>query len=159
MSVVLILLTLNLLFEVVPIQGDSMLPTVKSGDRVLVLRVGDTARGDVVVFYNEDKASEHEKLIKRVIGLPGDIVETRLTGGKYDFYVNGEHVSETYISGNNFYEQPKITVPEGKFYYLGDNRTASEDSRYGHWGLLTDVIGKVLLRVNAVEGLDIAAVG
>lgn len=153
-----VLVVLNVLFGVEPVKGKSMDPTVLSGDRVVVWKVGEPQRGDVVVFYNSDKTSESPKLIKRIIALEGDTVETRMTDGKFVFYVNGEAVEDEYASGENYYEQPLVTVPEGMFYYLGDNRTVSHDSRSGLWGNVKDVIGTVLFRIRTEGEFSLGAV-
>lgn len=113
-----------LLFKVL-IPSESMVPTLNIGDRLFVTKVYNLDklnRGDIVVFYSEELQDD---LIKRLIGLPGDKIEIR--NGVVS--VNGETLLEGYIGAednfNGVYE-----VPEGKFFFLGDNRLYSKDSRY-----------------------------
>ncbi len=100
-------------------------------------------RGDVIVFiFPRDRTKD---FIKRLVGLPGDVVEIREGG----ITVNGRKVTDPRITKSYYYNrgdygalgQP-IKVPEGKYFVLGDNSGASHDSRY--WGFVDekDVIGK-----------------
>ena len=113
-----------LLFKVL-IPSESMVPTLNVGDRLFVTRVYNLdklERDDIVVFYSEEL---QEDLIKRLIGLPGDKIEIK--NGVVS--INGEILEEDYIGAkdtvNGVYE-----VPEGKYFFLGDNRLYSKDSRY-----------------------------
>lgn len=100
-------------------------------------------RGDVIVF-NPPIEGNTKPFIKRVIGLPGDTVETR--GGFV--YVNGTQIDEPYIDGKtskcdgNTVDCAPVTVPEGHIFVMGDNRTNSEDSRYFGVTPISSVIGK-----------------
>ena len=104
----------------------SMYPTIDAGDFGIATRVYNVSnlkRGDVVVFDSEELDMI---LVKRLIGLPGDKVHISENG---DVYVNGERLQEDYVKneggGIGEYE-----VPEGCFFFLGDNRRDSNDSRY-----------------------------
>ncbi|WP_317273715.1 MULTISPECIES: signal peptidase I [Clostridium] len=132
-----------LLFKVL-IPSESMVPTLNVGDRLFVTRVYNLdklQRGDIVVFYSEEL---QEDLIKRLIGLPGDKIE--IINGVV--YVNGEKLVEDYIGTednfNGVYE-----VPEGKFFFLGDNRLYSKDSRYWINPYIDgeDITGKAQIKV------------
>lgn len=132
-----------LLFKVL-IPSESMVPTLNVGDRLFVTRVYNLdklERGNIVVFYSEEL---QEDLIKRLIGLPGDKIEIR--NGVVS--VNGETLLEDYIGAednfNGVYE-----VPEGKFFFLGDNRLYSKDSRYWINPYIDgkDISGKAQIRV------------
>jgi signal peptidase I len=114
------------------IPSASMHETLLEGDRVLVNKVGyhlhDIHRGDVVVFRKPPNLNVNEDdLIKRVIGLPGETVEGR--DGKV--YVNGAPLQEPYVEPlcHGTGEFPKVTVPAGKLWVMGDNRCNSSDSR------------------------------
>lgn len=106
------------------VDGPSMLPTLETGDRVLVEKLGyrfsEPERGDVVLLQREGQL-----LIKRVAALPGETVAVR--GGT--FYVNGEPLRDpSGMQGLPYSVEPTV-VPPGQFYVLGDNRGNSTDSR------------------------------
>lgn|GEM_PF-1568638 len=120
----------------------SMAPTLLVGDRILVDKLAytwaDPERGDIVVFRTPGGvAARYPDLVKRIIGLPGDVVGTddgRVT-------IDGRLLAEPWlprpvpptepVSGTGPYglESP-YRVPVGEYYVMGDNRTDSEDSRY-----------------------------
>lgn len=108
----------------------SMKNTIMEGDRLIGLRLSylfnDPKRLDVVIFKYPD--DETQIYVKRVIGLPGDIVEIKL--GKV--YVNGTMLDEPYIREPMVSNSEEITfcVPEGHYFMMGDNRNNSLDSRY-----------------------------
>lgn len=142
----IILIIRRFLFFVVQISSDSMLPTLKDGQMVPAVKVQDIdhiGRNDIIVFRSEEVGGT---VIKRVIGLPGDIVQIQEDGR---VYLNGVLKVEPYVK---FHGGPSIelNVPFGRYAVLGDNRTASKDSR--HWNdpyvSFEDVEGKVLFHKN-----------
>jgi signal peptidase I len=126
----------------VRVDGFSMRPTLEDGELVLVNKLaywlGQPKHGDIVVFRYPVNPSED--LIKRVIGLPGDVV--KIQDGK--LYINGLAVSEPYIAAAPEYYGEWV-VPQGQLFVLGDNRNDSLDSH--EWGVLpqTNVIGRAIL--------------
>ena len=130
------------LFQAFYIPSASMEPTLSEGDRVLVNKVSydvhDVNRGDVIVFEldEEDVGPDGIKdLIKRVVGLPGDVIESR----DGVVYVNDRALEEPYLAEGTITGDPqdsrnpaiaRQTVPEGHVFVLGDNRSNSADSRY-----------------------------
>ncbi|MGL4109701.1 signal peptidase I [Clostridium sp. LP20] len=112
-----------LIFKVY-IPSGSMIPTLNEGDHLFVSRVynlDNIKRGDILVFYSEEL---NDTLIKRVIGLPGDNIEIK--DGKVS--VNGEEINQDYVK-NEDQSYGEFNVPEGKYFFLGDNRPISFDSR------------------------------
>lgn len=111
---------------------ESMYPTIAAGDRIfsekITYRFRPPRRGELVVFMPPFESEE--PFIKRVIGLPGETVEIR--EGKV--FINGEPLEEDYIAEPPAYELPPVTIPEGYYLVLGDNRNRSHDSHV--WGLL-----------------------
>jgi signal peptidase I len=126
-------------------------PTAAGLERAL-LPMRDIRRGDIVVFkYPEEPERD---FIKRVIGLPGDIVELRAK----KVYINGQPLDEPYVhyltpagSGGEVTSADvrerygPVTVPDEQYFVMGDNRDNSQDSRY--WGYLPrdHVKGKALM--------------
>ena len=111
------------------IPSASMYPTIEVGDRVLVDKithiVGKTPeRGDIVVFRAPAELNQKSDLIKRVIGLPGDTIFIK--DGLV--YINDEAIAEDYLNEAPDYEYGPVTVPEGCYFMLGDNRNHSVDA-------------------------------
>lgn len=133
------------------IPSESMLETLQVGDHLLVNKFlygvkwpftnsyivlgADPQRGDIIVFeYPGNPALDY---IKRIIGVPGDVIEVR----DKQLYRNGQPIREGYIR----HTQPNrvepvrdnfgpVTVPEGQYFVMGDNRDNSLDSRF--WGFV-----------------------
>ncbi len=112
------------------IPSESMVPTLRVGDRVLVnkfiYRFTEPARGDIIVF--ESVEGGDEDLIKRVVGVPGDKISVR----RGTLLVNGEPQKEPYLSKgfpDRSFSAP-TTVPEDHVFVMGDNRANSRDSRF-----------------------------
>ncbi|HUF73098.1 MAG TPA: signal peptidase I [Gammaproteobacteria bacterium] len=169
----LVLLLRSFLFEPFRIPSASMMPTLLTGDFIFVnkfayglrlpvlntkvVEIGEPARGDVVVFRLPSDPSVN--YIKRVVGLPGDVVEydarqervtingelveiepmgpypdeTRYQLGRE---VLGEHEHEVLLTGNRFGTGGVYRVPEEHYFMMGDNRDNSQDSRF-------DIVGFV----------------
>lgn len=131
------------------IPSGSMLPTLQVNDRLIVDKLGyhfkDPQRGDIVVFSPTEKLQEqnfHDAFIKRVIGLPGEKIEVK--NGRV--YVNDQPLKENYIADAPQYQYGPVTVPQGSYLVLGDNRNNSYDSHY--WGFVPrdKIIGRAVVR-------------
>jgi signal peptidase I len=128
------------------VQGTSMLPALEDGERIIVnklaYRFGSIGRGDVVVFWYPRDPSV--SFIKRVVGLPGDVVELR----EGVLFVNGQAAAEGYVSPRfrDHDDVGPVQVPRGYYYVLGDHRSSSNDSR--NWGEVPEkyIYGKALAR-------------
>lgn len=123
----------------------SMEPNFYEGQRVVVSKaaywgwIGEPQRGDVIVFRSPNGTDED--FIKRVIGLPGDRVEIK----DGSVYVNGVRLDEPYIADSPVYTMAEITVPEDKYFVLGDNRNHSNDSHNSWFVDRDDIHGKAWL--------------
>jgi signal peptidase I len=146
------LTTLPVFFvQVITIPSGAMEDTLLPGDHVLVRRFPkpSPACGDMVVFI--DPADRRQRLVMRVIGVPGDRI--RISGDVV--YRNGAALDEPYAVHKTDDAKPvadgELVVPEGRYFVLGDNRDRSLDSRY--WGFIGpgDLIGKPLLIYDSEE--------
>ena len=138
------------------IPSSSMEPTLEINDRLIIEKISyrfkTPQRGDVVVFSPTDKLKEQnfkDAFIKRVIGLPGETVEVK--GEKV--YVNGKALREKYIEEAPEYTYGPVTVPQGQYLVLGDNRNNSYDSHY--WGFVPreNLIGRAIVRFWPIKRL------
>jgi signal peptidase I len=136
----------------------SMYPTLDEGDRVLVNKLSyklhDINRGDLVVFERPpgQPESEIKDLIKRVIGLPGETIESR----NGHVYVDGKRLDESYLDdGIRTDNLPRQEIPDGYVFVMGDNRTDSADSRV--FGPIDEdtVVGRAFVRVWPVPDLTL----
>lgn len=135
-------LVINAISARIRVDGRSMEPTLNSGQFVLVnklaYRIGSPHYSDIIVFrYPRNPDQEY---IKRVIGLPGDLVEIK--AGKVS--VNERLIEEPYVLHEPSY-QDRVRVPVNALYVLGDNRNNSSDSHT--WGAvpIESIIGKAIL--------------
>ena len=137
------------------VDGRSMEPNFVSGQRLVISRVhywlGDPDRGDIIVFNSPNPRTEDESaLVKRVIGLPGDIIEFR----DQVLYINGEVWDEPYInepcSKYRCADESWELGPD-EFFMMGDNRNVSNDSRKFGPVPRENVVGEVLFRYWPVQ--------
>jgi signal peptidase I len=146
-------------FKAYKVEGSSMQPLLQDGERIFVnryiyladelpllkLRLPFTRlpeRGDVVVFWFPKDPSKY--FIKRVIGIPGDVVSVR----NGTIYVNGRKVNVSPIASRylDHKTRPQVSVPQGYYYCVGDHHARSYDSR--DWGFVPRkyIIGKAVFR-------------
>jgi signal peptidase I len=156
------------LFQAFYIPSDSMVPTLKTNDRVIVNKLSyhlhPVHRGDIIVFKTPlDEQGRpidpgvHD-LVKRVIALPGETVEGRADGR---IYINGKVLKESYLPkgqspGADF---APVKVPAQSYWVMGDNRSNSRDSRFFPKSYpfvrKKDIIGRVILRLWPLNRLGI----
>lgn len=124
-----ILILFTFLFRIVGVSGTSMMPTLQNGNWLAVRAVNtEIQRGDIVVVTQPNDLNE--PLIKRVIGVGGDIIDIHFETGEVS--VNGTVLNEPYIAEpthRQFDIAFPLTVPEGCVFVMGDNRNDSLDSR------------------------------
>lgn len=141
-----------------PIEGSSMNPTLESDDNVLLFRTQKVDYDDVIIFYLDGL---EKYLVKRVIGKEGDVITTSFDNESnvYHVYRNGELLSEEKINepmvGTGGWKNSTITVPKGKFYFLGDNRNHSTDSNEGYLADVDSIVGIAFLRISDGNGIRI----
>ncbi len=131
-SVIIAAVVIVFLYQPVKVEGTSMMPWLVDQERIFVnkfvYRFGEIERGDIVVFWFPMDSSK--SYIKRVVGLPGDVVQIDLGA----VTVNGQAIEEAYVPEQyrDRMSYPPVKVPPENYYVLGDHRNASNDSRT--WG-------------------------
>ena len=130
LAVVFALVFTNFIIINAEVPSGSMRDTIWEGDRLfgfrLAYKFSEPKRGDIIIFKFPD--DETQNYVKRVIGLPNDIVQIK--NGRV--YINGEELDEPYIKDYILDDGETYTyiVPEDSYFMLGDNRNNSKDSRY-----------------------------
>lgn len=125
------------------VNGNSMDPTLKDNEIIIIRQTKEFEKGDIIGFYYGGRI-----LLKRVIACEGDIVEI---DGEGDVSVNGEEIDEPYLEVKNQgkcdVEFP-FEVPEEMTFVLGDNRAISIDSRIKSIGCVDrdQIVGKAIFR-------------
>lgn len=145
------------IFDLVTVDGHSMDPTLADREKLFLLKQTTIERYDIVVAEEKD-AQGTKKIVKRVVGMPGD----QLAFKDDKLYINGQETAEPYLKDylqafhndklqktyayNNYFQniaqnspaftvdnsgnsQFRVTVPKGEYYLLGDDRLISKDSR------------------------------
>lgn len=113
-------------FYTVPVKGESMLPNFNQDDRIIISKFSQIERGNIIVFYQE---SLDKHLIKRVIGMEGDVIEVKPDEeGVNRVFRNGEAIIEDYLYAPINYTMAPVIVQPGNYFVLGDNRNISNDS-------------------------------
>lgn len=147
----------SFIFQPVYVDGNSMYPTLRDGEIMYVSKTsygssffgipftdigfdftvgGDPERFDVVVCHYDDG---DYNVVKRVVGIPGDTVELR----EGVLYINGKAYEEDFIYYRGSETFGPVTVPEGEYFLMGDNRPGSKDSRTVGTVTRKEIVGKV----------------
>jgi signal peptidase I len=158
-AVVLAVVVRDFVAQMFYIPSGSMLPTLQVGDRIVVDKLSyhlhGVHRGDIVVFSKPPlEQADFSDLVKRVVGLPGDVISS--VDGKLN--VNGRPLPQPWLPrplpvtspsplAAGFSLNHPYTVPAGHYYVMGDNRTDSEDSRYFGPIAASSIVGKMAFKV------------
>lgn len=127
--------------KVIEVTGHSMYPTLVEGNYVLSTNYDELKNGDLILFKHENT-----RMIKRVIAIPGDTISITEEG---KVYINDVLLEEDYITEHqgDFENEVKypLTIKEGEYFVLGDNRLDSLDSRVLSIGNIKEeeIIGKI----------------
>jgi signal peptidase I len=135
-SVVIAIVVIIFIYQPVKVEGTSMMPGLVDQERIFVNKfiyrfgIGEIHRGDLVVFwYPGDQSKSY---IKRVIGLPGDLLSIE----RGAVYIDGKRLGEDYVPAQyrDLFSLPPRKVEPDHYFVLGDHRNSSNDSR--NWGLV-----------------------
>jgi len=149
-GIVLTIIVRTFLFTAVLVEGDSMVPTLHTGDRIFAVKVyGNLNYGDIVVF--KPKENPNRPYIKRVIATEGQTVDI-------DYYtsevkVDGVILDEPFIKDQEITQRGDLVlpakVPADTVFVMGDNRNNSHDSRATEVGMVdkSTIIGKAVWRM------------
>ncbi len=179
-ALVLAVFVRTFFFQIYQIPSSSMVPTLMPGDKIFANRISygpavpftpwrlpafkNLKRLDVVVFVPPDEKTRpwlgRKQFIKRLIGLPGEKVLIK----NGHIYVNGEKITDSRINwikytnaGEYGREGKEIIVPQGKYFFLGDNTDNSQDSRYWGYAERGDIMGRAVFiwwppkRISAIK--------
>ena len=121
--IIVVIIIRTFIFTPVVVNGPSMMNTLHNGDVMILdkigMKLGGIKRFDIVVIQ-----TGKTKIIKRVIGMPGETISYH----DNKLYINGKEVSDNH-SNEITYDFEEVKIPDGEYYVLGDNRRDSVDSR------------------------------
>ena len=150
-AIAAVMLILVFLFRVVTVDGQSMVPNLQDGDRLILTDVTTRYKhGEIVVISR----ANDDPLVKRVIAVSGDTLDLR----DGHVYLNGELLDEPYLEQETYDYSPgppdfPLTVPKGCVFVMGDNRGNSLDSRAAEVGFIDthQILGKVIVHLSNGE--------
>ncbi|WP_442600700.1 signal peptidase I [Paenibacillus sp. KN14-4R] len=148
LAIVISLFIRTYVAEAMSVPTGSMIPTIQVNDRLIVEKMmwmTNLNFGDIIVFYPPLIGEENTRYVKRLIGLPGDLIEIK--DGK--LFRNNEQITETYINEPMTYTYGPVKVPDHNYFFLGDNRNSSFDSHAWQtpFVAIDKIIGKVILDI------------
>jgi signal peptidase I len=146
LSILIAIVLIVFIYQPVKVEGTSMMPALLDQERIFINKftyrfgIGNIQRGDTVVFWFPMDVTK--SYIKRVIGLPGDIVEI----DRGVVIVNGKPLAEDYVPEKyrDYQSRQPMLIPPAQYFVLGDHRSSSNDSRA--WGLVPrqNIYGKAV---------------
>lgn len=149
---VIVFLLTHYVAKPIRVEGSSMYPTLKDGElgitNVFGVKFQQVSRFDVVIIFNEERG---EHWVKRVIGLPGDTLESKndvlkINGKVVDqFFLNQDYVKDMQKEGQFTSDFGPVTLGDDEYWLMGDNRIRSEDSRIHGPFKESELVGKDVL--------------
>lgn len=134
----------TLALPVMEISGSSMEPTLNDKEIVVLAKTSNLKYGDLICFSYQNKL-----LIKRVIGVPGDVINIDENG---NVFLNGRLINEPYVTDKALGEcdiKLPYQISENHYFVLGDHRSTSIDSRSSVIGAVSkeQIVGKIMVRI------------
>ncbi len=139
---IVVFILLRLVVGIYSVASESMQPKLQIGEQLLINKMaysfGEPTRGDIVYYKSPQGQTDQ---LKRVIGLPGDVIEIK----NNSVYVNGIKLVEPYVNSPPKYTSPEFQVPPNNYFLLEDNRNKSKDSSIDVTILREDIQGRAWL--------------
>jgi signal peptidase I len=148
-------------FQAFVIPSASMYPTLKINDRVLVNKLSykfnDPERGDIVVFDAPpgEKSDQIQDLVKRVVGLPGEVLQ-EVNG---TVYINNHKLDEPYLKMPHTKNYKACRVPADTYFMMGDNRDQSKDSTYFGPIKSSTIVGRAFIKIWPLNKIEFFSAG
>ncbi|MGE5341786.1 MAG: signal peptidase I [Candidatus Omnitrophota bacterium] len=148
-AAVISIFLINYVASAYKINGSSMQNALSDQERIIIskwaIKDGNIKRGDIVVLRKPDEPDR--TIIKRVIGLPGEVIEII----KGDVFINKQPLDESYLSiakdvMYRAFNMHPLTIPADHYFVMGDNRTVSQDSRFFGPIKRNDIFGVTIFR-------------
>ncbi len=155
----IVIVIFTFLLRIANVDGESMLPTLNDGDRLIVSHIMYSPDNGDIVIVNSDGLNK--AIVKRVIAVEGQTVDIDFNAGTVK--VDGNVLEESYINEITKLDegghQYPVTVPANCVFVMGDNRNNSTDSRDERVGFVPvdDILGKVVLRIFPFDSIGVPA--
>lgn len=160
---VAIFMLIQVTLQTSDVRGSSMEPNFNNGQRLLISKAayffGEPERGDVIIFAPPDSIGSDDDFIKRIIGLPGEVVEIK----DGVIYVYQEDGNVLVLDEGEYIHEPtrgsflSDTIPPDSYFVLGDNRNNSNDSRIFGTVSRRDIVGKAWLSIWWISGWQVVS--
>ena len=147
--VLVVVLIRTFIATTVIVSGSSMDPTLKNGQVLILNKLAKKYKRDDIVVIDAKINGKKERIVKRVIGLPGETLEYK----DGFLYINGKRTHDDFVDQTRDFTLEDVAgkkkIPEDYYFVMGDNRRNSLDSRDSRIGLVkkSDIIGKPILRI------------
>ena len=155
--IIISLIFLQTNFKIANVPSESMYPTLAVNELVIAKKISKPEKltyGDIVIFKPYADTQPKLLYIKRLIGKPGDTIEVKTDG----VYRNGEKIKEYYryeaFTGQGGTMKPTV-IPEGEYFFMGDNWNNSRDSRVFGTIPFEDIVGKMIFNCNPIGDKNI----
>ncbi len=160
-SIAAVFILFSFVARIAVVDGNSMLPTLSHGDKLLVRQLFYTPKQGDIIVCQSGKYGLDKPLVKRIIATEGQTV--RIDRENWKVYVNGYPLDEPYVFFENGkmvgweYDTDEIVVPKGHVFVMGDHRNDSLDSRFYRVGMIDVryIIGEVIFRFFPFDGLGL----